>query len=177
MKRIFILIIIICIYHVAFSQQIQEDNRNNVLCVWSNPIELKLDGKLQFGLANFIGDGISEYYIVARFLLDDKHNHHFPCNCKLIFQTIDEKTIELSSIVSEMDEFGFPMAYYPITTDKLEILYKGVRLIRMELLKYIKENRVDRIFPEKKYSKDQLGLYLQQSFNAIENEKSKKNCN
>lgn len=170
MKRIFILFIVFISQQISFSQEIYKENKNGVTRYWSYAFETKINGGMLFSLNNFTENENSEYYIEARFF-DLKERFNFPCYSKLLFETQDGTVIELTAQYAEInEEYDWPQALYLITTSQLESLFNGVRLIKIEILKRNGE-KVDKIFTEKKLSKDKFGIYLKKSYEAIENKR------
>ena len=176
MKKFLILLLLAIYQNNVFSQDIYEGYNYNVKLLFvKDYLSLKFDGEMDFNLLHFIGYGTSEYYIRADFDIEDKQRHNFPCNSKLFLVTNDESQIELTAVITgmypEQGEYSSAYALFPITIEQLQELFTGVKLIKMNLLKYKGERKVEKIFPQKKFSKDKFGIYLKKAYEAIENKK------
>lgn len=176
MKKILIILLLAIYQNNVFSQKIVEASRNNIKILFLEELlSQKFDGEMNFRLLHFIGYGTSEYYIDASFDIDDKQKHNFLCNSKLYFETNSGTKIELTAAMTEMDtsfgDFCFAKAIFPITIEQLQELFTGVKLVKMNVLKYKGGEKVDKIFTEKKFSQDKFGIYLKKSYEAIENKK------
>ena len=175
MKKIFIILFVLLSRQFAFSQEIIHEIKNNIHNYYPKyGCVLKFDDKILLSLENLLDKGISEYYIHTMVYYDDRGNYIFPCNGKLLIEASDGSIIELTSVMSIKREDYSPEAYYPITIEQLETLFKGVRNIKIDLLTYNKSKKnVVKSSPNMKSNPKKFVEFLRNSYYAIEKEKMK----
>ncbi len=169
--KVFFLIAFITFSHNCYSQKVIWDEiKNNVRFVGTMSKVIKFSDDLEYRLVKLIStEGKSQYFIYCN--TEYLKYHNFPNNSKLLFKTFDNKIVELTSIYSELvpDTEHIPFAYFPITQEQLETLFKGISKIRAEILSYdYKEDKPFVEYPELEYKKDKIGKILQTMYTNIE---------
>lgn len=177
MKRILLLLLVFISSSHVFSQKIAlRTSRNGISLIETNEAKLDTKDDLYIKLSKLQDSSSHEYYL---YFTTEKNNFlSFPAEAKCLLKTFDDKTIQLESFKTSIEQAGSnkwqPTTIYLVKEEELKELFLGVAKIRIEIMKIDKKTTTPSLtFTEKEYKKDKIGGLLEKMYNLITQEEEK----